>query len=114
MANLENYFIILAIIQIAHSAEEILTNFPKKWPLWRMSKQTFISFELFLSTLLILVIFFKQFPQRQLFMMLFNLIMFANGVWHLMWAGIEKRYVPGLITAILFIIVFTSFYLNLF
>jgi hypothetical protein len=40
--------------------------------------------------------------------------MFTNGIWHIAWWGIEKKYVPGLVTAPLFVIAFSIFYYQLF
>lgn len=112
--NLELFFRLLVGIQIIHSLEEIYTRFDKHWPVWKMSRRFFISFEILFSLLLLLVVFFQDFPQRLVFMQAFNLLMFANGIWHLMWAGVVKKYVPGLITAPLFLIVFCFYYFSLF
>lgn len=114
MTYLETYFVILVAIQLLHSIEEIYTRFDKRWPLWKMSRRFFVIFEILFSALLIAVLFVKTIPNREVLMLLFNVSMFANGVWHLMWAGIEKRYVPGSITAPFFIIVFLLFYFQAF
>lgn len=114
MNTVESYFILLGVIQIAHSIEEISMGFAKRWPVWRMSQKTFVVFEIVFNALILLGIFYKQFPYREILMPAFNLLMFANGVWHLMWAGVEKKYVPGLITAPILIIVFIFFYISLF
>jgi hypothetical protein len=34
----------------------------------------------------------------------------VNGIWHLVWSGIERRYRPGLYTAPFFIVIFIVFY----
>jgi len=39
--------------------------------------------------------------------------MFANGIWHIVWWAIEKKYVPGLLTAPLHLIAFIYFYFSL-
>ena len=114
MENLELYYKILVGIQLLHSIEEIATGFHKRWPLWKMSRTIFVVFELCFSALIITVVAAKAFPYRDLLMISFNVLMFANGIWHLMWAGIEKKYVPGLITAPIFILVFLAFYFTLF
>lgn len=112
-ANIEVFFRLLVGIQVIHSFEEMYTRFDKHWPVWKMSRQTFITFEIIFSLLLLLVVFYKDFPGRLLFMQSFNLLMFANGIWHLMWAGVVKKYVPGLITAPLFLVVFCVYYFSL-
>lgn len=114
MSNLEQFFIILASIQILHSHEEMYFHFEKRWPLWKMSRRFFVTFEYIFSAFLLVLIFTKSFPFRDMLMISFNVSMFANGIWHLMWAGVEKRYVPGLMTAPLFIIAFLIFYFRLF
>jgi hypothetical protein len=112
MDSVEPFYITFVIIQLLHSQEEIYTHFEKRWPVWKMSRKFFVTFEVIFSALTLSVIFFKDFPGRYLFMSSFNVLMFANGVWHCMWAGVEKRYVPGLITAPFFIITFLIYYFN--
>ena len=114
MEHIEFYFKILVIIQLLHSQEEIWGKFEKRWPVWKMSREFFVTVEILFSALLILMFFIPTLPYRYQFMVFFNWFMFANGIWHMMWAAIEKRYVPGLITAPFFIIVFSIFYFNLF
>ena len=106
MNNLESYYLALVVTQLLHSQEEIWTRFENKWPLWKMSRKFFICFEVLFSILIISLYLFKNFPQRELSMLIFNVLMFANGIWHLMWAGIKKQYITGLITAQIFIIVY--------
>ena len=109
MIDIYFYFALSCIIQILHSLEEIFTHFEKRWPLWKMERITFVSFEI-LFTLLFLSIFILNPISGAFFIKIFMLIMFANGIWHLFWAGSEKKYVPGLITAPLHIINFIFYY----
>lgn len=110
MENIILAFTISCIIQIFHSVEEIFTHFEKRWPLWKMKRITFISFEISFSLLFLYVLLFT--PSFQIeFAKIFLMIMFANGVWHLFWAGSEKRYVPGLITAQLHVVNFIIYFL---
>lgn len=109
---LSTYYTALVVIQLLHSQEEIFTHFEKRWPVWKMSRVVFVTFEILFSIFIILPIFFVSFPYRIEWMLLFNLLMFANGVWHLMWFACEKRYVPGLVTAFLFLIAFAMFYFS--
>jgi len=111
--SLESFFQLFVGLQIIHSLEEIYTRFDKYWPVWKMSRRFFVSFEIIFSSLLLFVVFYQEFPARLLFMQAFNLLMFANGIWHLMWAGVVKKYVPGLMTAPLFLIVFCLYYFSL-
>ena len=114
MNYLETFYTILVGIQLLHSQEEIHARFEKRWPVWKMSRTFFIAFEILFSVFIIVPIFLTTFPFREMWMQFFNILMFANGIWHLMWAASEKRYVPGVITAPLFLIIFSVFYFNLF
>lgn len=114
MEHIEQYFKLFVFVQLLHSQEEIHTRFEKRWPVWRMSRTFFVTFEITFSIFLLLMVFVETMPGRNAFMVFFNVLMFANGIWHMMWAAIEKRYVPGLFTAPLFIIVFSLFYFQLF
>lgn len=110
MTILEKYFIVLVGVQWLHSLEEIFTHFEIRWPVWKMSRIFFISLEAIFIPLVLAFWFINNIPFRDTFMLSYIVLMFANGVWHLMWAGTEKRYVPGLITAPLLILVFLLFY----
>jgi Protein of unknown function with HXXEE motif len=110
MEGLITAFAISCTIQIIHSLEEIITRFDRRWPLWQMKRSTFISFET-LFTLLFLSVLFISLPFQEIFAKTFLLSMFANGIWHIFWAGSEKRYVPGLITAPLHVINSAFFFL---
>jgi hypothetical protein len=114
MINIEKYYLILVLVQLAHSQEEIWNGFEKVWPLWKMSRFTFVFFEILLSILIIGIYLIKSLPNREILMLSFNVLMFANGIWHLMWAGIKKHYVPGLFTAPVMIIVFLVFYFKIY
>lgn len=114
MNHLETYYTILVVIQLLHSQEEIFTRFDRQWPLWKMSRLFFVIFEIIFSIFIILPLFLDNFPLKNLWMQFFNILMFANGIWHLTWAGIEKRYVPGAITATIFILVYLVYYFGLF
>lgn len=111
MANLELFFIILLGIQLFHSIEEISNRFNEKFPLFKMSFRFFLSFEIIFFIFWLFVLLFQQFPIREYFMSFFIVLMFGNGLWHLVWWGIVKKYVPGPITAPFFVITFLIFYL---
>lgn len=107
---LEQFFIVTLLIQVAHSIEELCTGFHKKWYLFKMPFLIFLVFELSFSALWVAVLIFPNFPNRVFWQELFLVLMFANGVQHLVWAGSVKKYVPGLITAPLHLITFLVFY----
>ncbi len=110
MTILESYFAVMVIVQWLHSLEEISTHFEQRWPVWKMSRTFFVTLEILFVPVVLTFLLFKNIPLREVFMLSYIALMFANGIWHLMWAGIEKRYVPGLLTAPLFIVVFLLFY----
>ena len=110
MTALEYFFTILLGIQIFHSIEELSNGFHEKFPLVKMKFHTFLFFEILFFVFWVAVFFFKGFQYRDQFMAMFNVLMFSNGLWHMVWWGIVKKYVPGLVTAPLFVITFLVFY----
>lgn len=107
------YFVLLGLIQLVHSQEEIWTNFHKKWFVFTMPRWLFITLEAFLSLTIIAYIAKPDLPLAHWYMPLFALIMLINGVGHIVWALIARKYVPGLTTAPLFIAVFVFYYASL-
>jgi hypothetical protein len=106
MKNLQLFYSVVLAIQILHSIEELSTGFHKKWYLFKMPFWVFLAFEVVFSLFWVTVLVNKAFPSRELFQTSFLILMFANGIQHLVWWGIKKRYVPGLVTAFLHILVF--------
>jgi hypothetical protein len=106
---LEQFFIISLLVQLIHSVEELTTGFHKRWYLFKMPFQIFLSFEILFSAFWIFV-YFSSFAYRENFQVFFLILMFANGIQHLVWWGCEKKYVPGLITAFAHIAIFAIFY----
>ncbi len=113
MTTLEYFFLILLGIQFFHSIEELSTGFHKKFPLVQMKFRTFLLFEILFFSFWVSIFVLKDFQYRDQFMAFFNILMFANGLWHIVWWGVVKKYVPGLITAPLFIVAFAIFYSTL-
>ena len=110
MTVLEQFAFISFGVQLLHSLEELSTGFNKKWYLYKMPFRTFLAFEIFFSLFWGIVIFYKSFPARDGLLAFFMVLMFANGVQHLVWSGCVKKYVPGLVTAPIHIIIFLVFY----
>jgi hypothetical protein len=104
--NLVLAFSMMLGIQFLHSIEELSTGFHRKWYLFAMPFPVFLAFEIAFLSFWIAILLLPDFPHRTGFMMFFNLLMFANGIQHLVWAAAVKRYVPGLVTAPLFLIAF--------
>lgn len=113
MIQLESFAIIIFILQLFHSMEELSTGFHKRWYLRKLSFKTFLTFEICFTLFWGLVIFIPDFPLRSNLVLFFIALMFANGVQHVVWAGAEKKYVPGLVTGIIHIVVFFLFYFQL-
>ncbi|OGK63048.1 hypothetical protein A2334_00210 [Candidatus Roizmanbacteria bacterium RIFOXYB2_FULL_38_10] len=113
MGLVERYYTYFVIIYLFHSQEEIYTHFEKVWPLWKMSRRFFITMEILLSTLLISAIFITNYPYRIGLMSIFNLVMFANGIWHITGAILAKRYIPGLVSSPFAVILFLIYYFQL-
>ncbi len=107
------YFQITYFIQLLHSIEELSTGFHKKWYFFTMHFWLFLLFEICFSLFWGLVIFTDFIPYKRELSEFFLLLMFANGVQHVVWFGWTKKYVPGLITALAHIGWFVYVYFNL-
>lgn len=108
---MESFYIYVLCLQIVHSLEELTTGFHKRWYLFKMPFWVFLLFEIIFTSFWILILLNPGFPNRELFQKIFVLLMFANGIQHLVWFGVEKKYVPGLITAPIHVLLFSYFYL---
>ena len=109
----ETFYIYFVLLYLFHSQEEIYFHFEKVWPLWKMSRRFFIIMEILLSVFVISIIFIKTYPYRIYLMSTFNIIMFANGIWHITGAALTKKYVPGLITAPFAVVLFLIYYFQI-
>lgn len=101
---------LMYLVQVCHSVEELSTGFHKKWYLFKMPFNIFLTFEILHNIFWGLVIFTNFIPFKEMLTAFFIALMFANGIQHLVWFGVEKKYVPGLVTAPIHIIVFLVFY----
>ena len=109
---IESIFVIMLAIQFSHSIEEQLMNFEEKWPLMRISGTQFWLFEIVFQISFSIIFLINNFIGKTEVMIFFIILMLANGVWHIVWFWFfEKgKYVPGLLTATLFIIAFFIHY----
>lgn len=113
MLSLDNFAIIVFLLQTAHSVEELSTGFHKKWYLFKMPFVAFLTFEIMFELFWGAVVFFHAFPFREHLLLFFFALMFANGIQHIVWAGVTKKYVPGLITAPFHVVLFLVIYYTL-
>lgn len=97
--NLEQFAIVIFIVQIFHSIEELSTGFHKKWYLFKMPFWVFLTFEICFTIFWAYVLLVPTFPHRLSFLSFFIALMLANGLQHIIWWRFAKKYVPGLITA---------------
>ena len=113
MTTLEQFFAIMLGVQFLHSIEELSHNFHARFPLFKMTFRFFLSFEILFFTTFLLVYLLPDLAYRSALMSFFIVLMFANGIWHITWLGIAKKYVPGIVTAPIFVIVFLAYFFNL-
>lgn len=108
-----SYFAAFALTQLLHSQEEIWTGFHRRWFLFTMPRWVFIVFEILFSIPIIAYLLSPELPFANGYMQVFALLMFINGLEHIIWAMVERKYVPGLVTAPLFIVIFLAYYFTL-
>jgi hypothetical protein len=111
---LQQFFLLSLLVQLIHSIEELSTGFHKKWYLFKMPFWIFLAFELSFSAFWIMVLLLPNLPHKVYLQEFFLVLMFANGIQHLVWWGNAKKYIPGLITAPIHILVFLIFYFKAF
>lgn len=66
-----------------------------------------------LSTTIITYMVNPELPGANDFMPWFMFVMLLNGMEHVIWGTVKKSYVPGLVTAPLFILLFGFYYASL-
>ena len=112
--SLDTWYFAFVILQLFHSQEEIHTGFYKRSPIFAMPKKVFVTFEILFSLFIVSFVIFKQLPLRNIWVPLFILLMFANGVEHFLWWLAERKYVPGIFTAAIALLMFIGFYFSEF
>ena|SRR3989338_2953006 len=115
MMTLEYYFLAFLLLQVLHSIEESAMGFYKAFPLVQMRLRTFLLFEVVFISFWFFVFLFRPSDMKEILMHSFTLLMFANGLWHLVWFGFFKKfkkYVPGLVTAFFHVFLFLIFYFS--
>jgi len=112
--NLKFFAILMYVTLIAHQIEEYMYEFWKVFPLYDMSKDVFVIFNVAVSIFLIPVWIYLW--QNKLWAIniarAFSILMVVNGIWHIGWSIYLHQYMPGLITGIIFIVVFAFFILR--
>lgn len=110
MTTLEIFFLVQLAVQVIHSIEELVMGFHKNNFLFKMSFRFFLGFEILFTVFWVGVFFLASAGVKEVLLPLFMILMFANGVWHVVWARVERAYVPGLLTSPLHIGIFLYFY----
>ncbi|HVP36286.1 MAG TPA: HXXEE domain-containing protein, partial [Terriglobales bacterium] len=106
--NLKYFAILMYATLIAHQIEEYIGEFWKVFPLYVMPKDVFIIINVAVSIFLLPVwIFLWQNKSWAVNIALaFSTLMVVNGILHIGWSICLHRYMPGLITGIIFILIF--------
>lgn len=99
-------------VQLTHSIEELSTGFHKKWYLFKMPFGLFLAFEIVFNIFWAVAIFFNLFPNKNTLLVVWVSLMTLNGLQHVIWALISKKYVPGLYTAPLHLGLTSIFFLQ--
>lgn len=111
---LKHFVILMYILLIAHQIEEYINEFWEVFPLYDMSKNVFIIFNVMVNLFLIPVWVYLW--HNKLWAVniarLFLMLMRVNGIWHIGWSIYLHQYMPGLITGIMFIVVSAFFILR--
>ncbi len=113
MSSLEFIAVLMFWVQLAHSIEELMTGFNKKWFFFKLSFKKFILFEIIHTIFWALIIFSTIVPFRQYLLAIFIVLMFSQSLWHLAWWAMKKQYVPGLLTAWVHVVLFLSLYFRI-
>jgi len=113
MPDVLTYGTIALIIQLAHSIEELLTGFNRKWFITNLSFPNMLICEIVHLISWILVTQIVQKPSRIDILFIFLSLMLLNGSQRIAWAITAKRYVPGLFTAPFHLVNFALFYVAL-
>ncbi len=106
--NLKHLAILMYMVLIAHQIEEYIYELWEVFPLYDMSKSVFIIFNVTVSIVLILVWICLWHNKSWAINIAraFSILMILNGIWHIGWSIYLYQYMPGLITGIMFIVVF--------
>ena len=105
--NLKHLAILMYMVLIAHQIEEYIYEFWGHSP-YAICQSVFVIFNVTVSIVLIPVwiclwhnkLWAINIAQA------FSILMIVNGIWHIGWSIYLHQYMPGLITGIMFIVVF--------
>lgn len=108
-----SYFMVFGVTQLLHSQEEVWTDFHKRWFVFTMPRWVFVLFESILSLGILLYLIWPTILPIRTILPLFAIVMLINGIGHIIWGLIKKSYVPGLVTAPIFVITFLAYFSSL-
>ena len=109
---LEYFFILSLIVQCIHGSEALIMGAHREWYLFTMPFWVLLLWEIVFLGFWSTVYVVPGFPWREHLEALFLVLMFANGLQHIVWWGTRKSYVPGIFTAPLHVVVFLAFYFS--
>lgn len=102
---------LMYVVQLIHSIEELSTGFHKKWYLFKMPFWVFLTFEIVFNIFWAVAIFSNVLPNKNTLLLVLVSLMTLNGLQHVIWALLSKKYVPGLYTAPLHLGLISIFFL---
>lgn len=103
--------VLMYVTQLAHSFEELTRGFHKKWYVFKMPFLVFLTFEILFNLFWAVAIFSNMLPYKGILLMVWVVLITLNGIQHVIWAMIEKKYVPGLYTAPIHLVLVATFIL---
>jgi hypothetical protein len=90
---------LMYLAQLCHSFEELTHGFHKKWYLFKMPFWVFLTFEILFNLFWAVVIFSNVLANKETLLVVWIALMTLNGMQHVVWSVVLKKYVPGLYTA---------------
>lgn len=108
--DINSWYTVFVLIQLIHSQEEIHMHFNDKSPVFKIRRKPFLILEALFSLFIICWVFVPISVVGTIWKHIFILLMFGNGVEHLLWAYLKKGYVPGLVTGFILFIEFILYY----
>ena len=88
---MEAFFTIMLAVQFLHSVEELTSRFHERCPFFSVSLRTFVLSQVLFLAFWVFILLYHGMPFRDLLMAFFIVLMFVNGVAHVVWWGDRKE-----------------------